>query len=148
MGAEQRADHREEVARASAGVDPGDRVAVLLVGVGDPLQDAFEHREPPLPRLRGGPRLIGHAPTLQRGSDITVRWDGLLAELVTEGATAATEVREAHPAAAGLLERHFTRLAHVSHEELKVLSADARPVVRTGEARPYAHVPLRCGVFS
>ncbi|MFF3498258.1 D-ribose pyranase [Streptomyces sp. NPDC003247] len=73
--------------------------------------------------------------------------DGLLAELVVEGATAATEVREANPAAAGLLERHFTRLAYVSHEELKALSAGARLVVRTGEARPYANVLLRCGVF-
>lgn len=41
--------------------------------------------------------------------------DGLLAELVVEGATAAKEVR--------------------------------RLVVRTGEARPYANVLLRCGVF-
>ncbi|WP_460065889.1 D-ribose pyranase [Streptomyces sp. YKOK-I1] len=73
--------------------------------------------------------------------------EGLLAELVVEGATAATEVREANPAAAGLLERQFTRLAYVSHEELKVLSAGARLVVRTGEARPYANVLLRCGVF-
>ncbi|MFJ8104431.1 D-ribose pyranase [Streptomyces sp. NPDC096132] len=73
--------------------------------------------------------------------------EGLLSELVVEGATAASEVREANPAAAALLKRHFTRLAYVSHEELKVLSAGARLVVRTGEARPYANVLLRCGVF-
>jgi D-ribose pyranase len=35
----------------------------------------------------------------------------------------------------------------VSHERLKELSAGARLVVRTGEARPYANVLLRCGVF-
>ncbi|MFL5992777.1 MAG: RbsD/FucU domain-containing protein, partial [Streptomyces sp.] len=34
----------------------------------------------------------------------------------------------------------------VSHEKLKELSAGARLVVRTGEARPYANVLLRCGV--
>ncbi|WP_416979401.1 D-ribose pyranase [Streptomyces sp. T028] len=73
--------------------------------------------------------------------------EGLLEELVVEGATAASEVREANPAAAGLLAGHFTRLAYVSHEELKKLSAGARLVVRTGEARPYANVLLRCGVF-
>ncbi|MFE0448867.1 D-ribose pyranase [Streptomyces fungicidicus] len=73
--------------------------------------------------------------------------DGLLAELVVEGATAATEVRDANPAAAGLLADHFPTLALVPHERLKELSAGARLVVRTGEARPYANVLLRCGVF-
>ncbi|MEU5511142.1 D-ribose pyranase [Streptomyces fungicidicus] len=73
--------------------------------------------------------------------------DGLLAELVVEGATAATEVRDANPAAAGLLADHFPALALVPHERLKELSAGARLVVRTGEARPYANVLLRCGVF-
>ena len=34
----------------------------------------------------------------------------------------------------------------VPHEELKRLSRTARLVVRTGEARPYANVILRCGV--
>ncbi|MFI7503494.1 D-ribose pyranase [Streptomyces sp. NPDC049687] len=72
---------------------------------------------------------------------------GLLEELVVEGATAASEVREANPAAAGLLGGHFPGLALVPHEELKRLSSGARLVVRTGEARPYANVLLRCGVF-
>ncbi|MFF8903544.1 D-ribose pyranase [Streptomyces olivaceoviridis] len=73
--------------------------------------------------------------------------DGLLAELVVEGATAAQEVRAANPAAAGLLQARFPKLALVSHERLKELSAGARLIVRTGEARPYANVLLRCGVF-
>ncbi|MFD3838373.1 D-ribose pyranase [Streptomyces sp. NPDC058642] len=75
--------------------------------------------------------------------------DGLLAELVVEGATAATEVREANPTAATLLDGYFGEgcLDFVSHERLKELSAAARLVVRTGEARPYANVLLRCGVF-
>ncbi|MEU4346319.1 D-ribose pyranase [Streptomyces sp. NPDC023838] len=73
--------------------------------------------------------------------------DGLLAELVVEGATAAREVREANPPAARLLAGHFPRLELVAHDELKALSAGARLVVRTGEARPYANVLLRCGVF-
>ncbi|GAA2501129.1 D-ribose pyranase [Streptomyces longisporus] len=73
--------------------------------------------------------------------------DGLLAELVVDSATAASEVREANPGASALLDEHFPRLELVSHERLKELSAGARLVVRTGEARPYANVLLRCGVF-
>ncbi|MFI6808430.1 D-ribose pyranase [Streptomyces luteogriseus] len=73
--------------------------------------------------------------------------DGLLAELVVEGATAAQELRGANPEASALLEEHFPGLDLVSHERLKQLSAGARLVVRTGEARPYANVLLRCGVF-
>lgn len=73
--------------------------------------------------------------------------DGLLAELVVEGATAATEMRNANPTASSQLDRHFPKLELVPHERLKELSAGARLVVRTGEARPYANVLLRCGVF-
>ncbi|MEU9240857.1 D-ribose pyranase [Streptomyces sp. NPDC048385] len=73
--------------------------------------------------------------------------EGLLAELVVEGATAASEVRGANPAAAELLTGHFPGLVLVPHEQLKDLSAQAHLVVRTGEARPYANVLLRCGVF-
>ncbi|MEU0965464.1 D-ribose pyranase [Streptomyces sp. NPDC005917] len=73
--------------------------------------------------------------------------EGLLSELVVEGATAATEIREANPAAAELLAGHFPDLALVPHERLKDLSRDTHLVVRTGEARPYANVLLRCGVF-
>ena len=73
--------------------------------------------------------------------------DGLLAELVVEGGTAAREVRGANRAAAELLAGRLPELHLVSHEKLKELSAGARLVVRTGEARPYANVLLRCGVF-
>ncbi|MFJ9421445.1 D-ribose pyranase [Streptomyces sp. NPDC101249] len=74
--------------------------------------------------------------------------DGLLAELVVEGATAAAEVTGANPEAAALLADRFPdALTLVPHEDLKRLTADARLVVRTGEARPYANVLLRCGVF-
>ncbi|MDT0403806.1 MULTISPECIES: D-ribose pyranase [Streptomyces] len=73
--------------------------------------------------------------------------EGMLDELVVEGATAASEIRDANPAAAGLLTDRFPALTLVPHERLKELSAGARLVVRTGEARPYANVLLRCGVF-
>ncbi|MFB7779171.1 D-ribose pyranase [Streptomyces bauhiniae] len=73
--------------------------------------------------------------------------DGLLAELVVEGATAAREVDEANPSTSTLLHARFPDvLTLVPHERLKELSAHAHLVVRTGEARPYANVLLRCGV--
>ncbi|MEU7343526.1 D-ribose pyranase [Streptomyces bacillaris] len=73
--------------------------------------------------------------------------DGLLDELVVEGATAAEEIRDANPEAAALLAGQFPGLELVPHDELKARTAAARLVVRTGEARPYANVLLRCGVF-
>jgi len=73
--------------------------------------------------------------------------DGLLDELVVEGATAAPEVRAANPSATALLEARFPTLDLVPHEELKSLSANVQLIVRTGDARPYANVVLRCGVF-
>ncbi|MFD8112644.1 D-ribose pyranase [Streptomyces microflavus] len=73
--------------------------------------------------------------------------DGLLDELVVEGATAALEVRDANPEATRLLDARFPNLDLVPHDELKARTATARLVVRTGEARPYANVLLRCGVF-
>lgn len=73
--------------------------------------------------------------------------DGLLEELMVEGATAAHEVRGTNPEATALLDARFPTLSTVSHEELKSLSAGAKLIVRTGEARPYANVLLRCGVF-
>ncbi|MFE9367550.1 D-ribose pyranase [Streptomyces sp. NPDC006978] len=72
--------------------------------------------------------------------------EGLLDELAVEGATAAEEIREANPEAARFL-AGLPGLMHVPHEQLKELTASARLVVRTGEARPYANVLLRCGVF-
>ncbi|GLW05739.1 D-ribose pyranase [Microtetraspora sp. NBRC 13810] len=72
--------------------------------------------------------------------------DGLLAEIVVEGATAAQEVRTANPACAALLAERLTDPVYVPHEDLKRLSHRARLVIRTGEAHPYANVILRCGV--
>ncbi|MFJ9666946.1 D-ribose pyranase [Streptomyces sp. NPDC101219] len=105
---------------------------VLVCDVGMPIPD--------------GPRVVDLAFRAGVPSFAEVL-DGLLAELVVEGATAAAEVHEANPAAAGLLTGHFPGLHLVPHERLKELTAGARLVVRTGEARPYANVLLRCGVF-
>ncbi|GAB2327098.1 D-ribose pyranase [Streptomyces griseoincarnatus] len=113
-----------------AGLGHGD--GVLVCDVGMPIPD--------------GPHVVDLAFRAGVPSFAEVL-EGLLDELVVEGATAATEVREANPAAAGLLDGCFPALSLVPHERLKELSAGARLVVRTGEARPYANVLLRCGVF-
>ena len=72
--------------------------------------------------------------------------DGLLEELVVEGATAAEEVREQNPSVHDLMNSRLSDLDFVLHEELKRMSSGARLVVRTGEATPFANVVLRCGV--
>ncbi|MEU6342115.1 D-ribose pyranase [Streptomyces sp. NPDC046977] len=71
---------------------------------------------------------------------------GLQEELVIEGAVAAKEVREHNPEVTAQLEEAFPDLELVPHEDFKALTHRARLVVRTGEARPYANVVLRCGV--
>jgi D-ribose pyranase len=71
--------------------------------------------------------------------------NGILTELVVEGAIAAQEVA-GNPACSALLDELLPDLTHVSHEELKRLAHTVKLVVRTGEATPYANVIVRCGV--
>ena len=70
---------------------------------------------------------------------------GLLEELVVEGATAAEEIRDSRDAEAVLLDL-LPDLGLVTHQELKRMSANAKLVVRTGEATPFSNAILRCGV--
>ncbi|MCX5108122.1 D-ribose pyranase [Streptomyces sp. NBC_00378] len=118
------------LAGALAELGHGDGVLICDVGMPIPL----------------GPRVVDLAFRAGVPSFAQVL-DGLLDELVVEGATAAHEVTEANPEAARLLDDRLPGLVHIPHDELKALSAGARLVVRTGEARPYANVLLRCGVF-
>ncbi|MEU2671117.1 D-ribose pyranase [Streptomyces sp. NPDC007164] len=118
------------LAGALAGLGHGDGVLICDVGM-------------PIP---AGPRVVDLAFRAGVPSFAEVL-DGLLDELVVEGATAAHEVMAANPQTARLLTDRLPGLAHVPHDELKLLSAGSRLVVRTGEARPYANVLLRCGVF-
>lgn len=71
----------------------------------------------------------------------------VLAEIVVEAATAAAEVLDANPGCARLLRELLPGGPElVPHEEFKRRVAGVRCVVRTGEAKPYANVLLRCGV--
>lgn len=71
---------------------------------------------------------------------------GLLEELVIEGAVAASEVESASPEVHNLLRERLPAPELAPHEEFKRMVADAKLVVRTGEATPYSNVILRCGV--
>jgi D-ribose pyranase len=98
-----------------------------------------------MPIPAGGPEVVDLAflPGIPAFADVL---GGLLGELVVEGAVAASEVRSANPECGALLADRLPGLEYVPHEELKRLCRDVRLVVRTGEARPYANVILRCGV--
>ncbi len=72
-----------------------------------------------------GPRVVDLAFRLGAPSFAEVL-DGLLAELVVEGATAAHEVRGRTRQATALLDARFPTLLMVSHEELKSLAAGAK----------------------
>jgi D-ribose pyranase len=116
-----------QLSGALAALGHGD--GVLVCDVGMPIPD--------------GPRVVDLAFRAGVPSFAEVL-DGLLDELVVEGATAAGELSGPHRT---LLQARFPGLTLVPHEHLKRLTAGARLVVRTGEARPYANVLLRCGVF-
>ena len=67
-------------------------------------------------------------------------------EIVVEAAVLASEATDRNPAIASLVQSLFGAPQMVPHERLKELSRDARLIIRTGEATPYANVILRCGV--
>jgi D-ribose pyranase len=72
----------------------------------------------------------------------------VLADVVIEGATLASEMAEASPE---LWQEVVETLGDVPvdtvpHSEFKALTREARAVVRTGEFTPYANVLLRAGV--
>jgi D-ribose pyranase len=71
----------------------------------------------------------------------------ILDELVIEGATVATEMRERSSGLhAELLPMLEVAPRTVTHEEFKRLTHDALGIVRTGETTPYANIILHCGV--
>jgi D-ribose pyranase len=49
-------------------------------------------------------------------------------------------------AVGGLIEERFPQVVFLPHDDLKRLTAQAKLVVRTGEATAFSNVLLRCGV--
>lgn len=70
--------------------------------------------------------------------------DALLADCVFEACTAASEALGT--TAGDFISERFPSAQYVAHEELKRQSANAKLIVRTGEATSFANVVLRCGV--
>ena len=67
-------------------------------------------------------------------------------EIVVESAVIAAESVERNPAIGDLVESLCGTPSLVAHEEFKRRCAEARLLIRTGEATPYANVILHCGV--
>jgi D-ribose pyranase len=70
-------------------------------------------------------------------------------DMVIEKVTIASEIEEVNPKHATYLKDKFAdkEIEHVSHEEFKQLTKQAKAVIRTGEITPYANCILQSGVF-
>jgi len=76
--------------------------------------------------------------------------DTVLADLKVERALFASESQEHNSellSRASKMAGEAVRVEFVSHEKLKDLTRDARAVIRTGEATPFANVILYSGVI-
>ena len=75
----------------------------------------------------------------------------VLSEMQVESHALAKEIRDKQPTALTALdalhdERELGRRDMLSHEQFKVLSRQARAIVRTGECQPYCNIALVAGV--
>jgi D-ribose pyranase len=70
-------------------------------------------------------------------------------DMVIEKVIIASEIEEGNPEHAKYVMDKFTdkKIEHVSHEEFKQLTKQAKAVIRTGESTPYANCILQSGVF-
>jgi D-ribose pyranase len=75
--------------------------------------------------------------------------NAIVEDMVIEKVTMASEIEEVNPKHATYLKDKFAdkEIEHVSHEEFKQLTKQAKAVIRTGEITPYANCILQSGVF-
>lgn len=73
----------------------------------------------------------------------------VLADMQAEGAVLAAEIVDHNPEVQEktLLLLDETDVSYVAHEQFKALTGQAKAVIRTGEATPYANIILRAGVI-
>lgn len=73
----------------------------------------------------------------------------ILQDMEVEAATLAAEIQEKNPSINKTIEDLLAgkELIYVSHEQFKELTKDAKVVIRTGEATPYANIILQAGVI-
>lgn len=73
----------------------------------------------------------------------------ILEDMEVEQATIAEEIYENNSQILTLIEQNFSKgqIHSVTHEEFKKKTANAKAVIRTGEATPYANIILHAGVI-
>lgn len=73
----------------------------------------------------------------------------IIQDMEVEAATLATEIQEKNPGINKSIEDLLAgkELTYVSHEHFKELTKEAKVVIRTGEATPYANIILQAGVI-
>ncbi|WP_047394494.1 D-ribose pyranase [Chitinibacter sp. ZOR0017] len=76
--------------------------------------------------------------------------DSILADFQVERAVLASECQSANPAVAAQaasMAAEGVQVDYVPHSEFKRLSQQAKAIIRTGEASPYANIVLYSGVI-
>ncbi|ASI36225.1 MULTISPECIES: D-ribose pyranase [unclassified Exiguobacterium] len=68
-------------------------------------------------------------------------------DMAVEQVTLASEIKEANEAALTTVSQLNVTTEYVSHEAFKELTKQAKVIIRTGEATPYANVILHAGVI-
>ncbi|MEC1585812.1 D-ribose pyranase [Bacillus spizizenii] len=70
-------------------------------------------------------------------------------EMVVEKVIAAAEIKVSNQENARFLENLFSEqeIEYLSHEEFKLLTKEAKAIIRTGEFTPYANCILQAGVL-
>ena len=68
-------------------------------------------------------------------------------DMAVEQVTLATEIKAANPVALEAVTKLDVPQDYVSHEAFKELTKQAKVIIRTGEATPYANVILHAGVI-
>lgn len=73
----------------------------------------------------------------------------ILDDMVVEKIVIASEIVENNKVTLECIEKEFdsTKIEKVTHEEFKVLTKNAKVIIRTGEVTPYANCILQSGVF-
>jgi D-ribose pyranase len=71
----------------------------------------------------------------------------IMEDLAVEKAIYANEIIDANPIIHNQLTKQFSQVEQVSHEQFKEMTNQAKVIIRTGEATPYANVILQSGVI-
>ncbi|CAM3829748.1 D-ribose pyranase [Mesobacillus thioparans] len=75
--------------------------------------------------------------------------EAILEDMEVEQATIADEIYENNPKMMSFIDEKFSKgqIQSVTHEEFKKKTEQAKAVIRTGEATPYANIILHAGVI-